>query len=506
MASNPNKQSVLTKKHLARVERERRQTRYILIASAVVAIAVIALVGYGVLNQTVLRDIRPVAVVNGENIRTKDYQAQVRYARYNLIREAQNTAQFAQYFANDPQALSSIVGQLQQVQYQLGPSAVGQEVINRMADNVLIMQEAKRRGITVSEDEIQEAFQAAFGYYPNGTPTSTSTLPVDPTSTLSSQQLTLIPPTPTATLTPTLTAAPTLTPTLTLAPLATLPATLTSTMPISGSVQATATNTPAPTPTATFTPTPTNTATPTATATFTPAPTETATPSPTPFTFEAYQKSYQDALTNFKTNLKMTEKDLRYIIEMNLYRQKVFEAIVAEMQPSEEKVWALHILVEDEAAANEIYDRAMKGEDWGALASQYSLDTSNKDKGGDLSWFGHGTMVTEFDEAAFALQIGETSKPVKTSFGYHIIRVLGHEERPLNATEFDQLRQKKFQEWLDKLRTDSKIEIKDYLNEVTPEDPVLPTEIEQFIQQLQSISQPSGAVPGDGSESLPLQP
>nr|WP_284680173.1 peptidylprolyl isomerase [Aceticella autotrophica] len=90
-----------------------------------------------------------------------------------------------------------------------------------------------------------------------------------------------------------------------------------------------------------------------------------------------------------------------------------------------EVVKASHILVADEKTANEIYNKLMQGADFAQMAKQYSIDTSTKDKGGELGEFPRGTMVQEFDNAVFNLKAGEISKPVKTQFGYHIIKSEG---------------------------------------------------------------------------------
>jgi len=175
MARNPKqKQPLQTKKHLARVERERIQRRYILFGSLAVFIAVVGLIGYGVLDQTYLQGIQPVAIVNGEKISTNLWQAQVRYARQQLIGNAAQTAQFMQMFGSNPSTQSSFANQLLQIQAQLSPDTVGKQVLDQMVDDTLIRQEAKRRGITVTSEELNKAIEAAFNYYPNGTPTPTA--------------------------------------------------------------------------------------------------------------------------------------------------------------------------------------------------------------------------------------------------------------------------------------------------------------------------------------------
>ena len=75
------------------------------------------------------------------------------------------------------------------------------------------------------------------------------------------------------------------------------------------------------------------------------------------------------------------------------------------------------------AKAQDIRKKLAAGGDFAALAAQESDDTGSKDKGGDLNFFKHGQMVPAFDQAAFSLKVGEISEPVKTQFGYHIIKV-----------------------------------------------------------------------------------
>ncbi len=85
------------------------------------------------------------------------------------------------------------------------------------------------------------------------------------------------------------------------------------------------------------------------------------------------------------------------------------------------KVHCCHILVKTQTEANTVKARLDKGEKFGEIAKQVSLCSSAK-KGGDLGTFTRGKMVKEFEKAAFALEKGQVSGPVKTQFGYHIIK------------------------------------------------------------------------------------
>src|SRR5690606_18909623 len=106
--------------------------------------------------------------------------------------------------------------------------------------------------------------------------------------------------------------------------------------------------------------------------------------------------------------------------------------------PDENEVRARHILVSDEKTAKDIIAKLNKGEDFGKLAEQYSTDTT-KANGGDLGYFPKGVMIKEFDAAVFGMKKGEVSKaPVKTQFGYHVIKV--EDVRPRQKPEFEQVK------------------------------------------------------------------
>ena len=88
------------------------------------------------------------------------------------------------------------------------------------------------------------------------------------------------------------------------------------------------------------------------------------------------------------------------------------------------KVRASHILVSKLSVAQQLLERINSGEDFATLALEFS-ECPSKKKGGDLGFFTRGQMVKEFETATFALEIGSVSEPVRTQFGYHIIKRTG---------------------------------------------------------------------------------
>lgn len=87
------------------------------------------------------------------------------------------------------------------------------------------------------------------------------------------------------------------------------------------------------------------------------------------------------------------------------------------------QIHAAHILVKTESEANVLLFDLQRGASFEEMAVKHSLCPSRK-KGGDLGWFSKGQMVKEFEQAAFSLPIGQVSKPVKTQFGWHLIKIL----------------------------------------------------------------------------------
>lgn len=90
-----------------------------------------------------------------------------------------------------------------------------------------------------------------------------------------------------------------------------------------------------------------------------------------------------------------------------------------------DKIKCSHILVKKQSEAMAVLERLKKGESFANLARELSVDRGSGKKGGDLGLFGRGVMVKAFEDAAFKLNKGEISQPVKTEFGYHIIKRAG---------------------------------------------------------------------------------
>ncbi|HKQ94569.1 MAG TPA: peptidyl-prolyl cis-trans isomerase [Aestuariivirgaceae bacterium] len=131
-----------------------------------------------------------------------------------------------------------------------------------------------------------------------------------------------------------------------------------------------------------------------------------------------------------------------------------------------ERVRARHILVATEKEAQDALAKVQKGEKFEDLAKKISLDGS-KDYGGDLGYFSAEEMVPEFSKAAFALKVGEVSQPIKTDYGWHLIKV---EDRKQGGPQpFDQVKngvravltRKKVQDIVVQLREQAKIEVLD---------------------------------------------
>jgi parvulin-like peptidyl-prolyl isomerase len=385
MAKKKRKARELTKKELRLGKKAQRQRRMILVGAATIAVVIVALLIFGSYQEYIAKPREPVAIVGEVPIRTDTYQKMARYYRSNLENQlALLQNQLASFDPNDESTdfiAQYYQQQVEQLQNQLlDTQTLGEQVLDDLIDDELIHQEAARRGIAVTPEELQLEIETQFGYERN-------------------------PPTPTPT--------PIITATLTITP----------------------------------------------------------TPTAAPMTLDKFQELYATTLETLQEQAGFSEADFRHIFEASLLRQKLQEAMGQDLPTAadqvharqiqvtnEEQAQAIMTLLEedvDEASAldvlrlllaegeefkteeeiraekdpQELLVQLTESEDpFALLAQNFSQDTSSED--GDLGWFSEGTMVSEFEEAAFSTPAGEIGGPVETQFGWHVILVHETSEEP----------------------------------------------------------------------------
>jgi peptidyl-prolyl cis-trans isomerase D len=440
MAKRESKK-IVTKKHLARIEREQIQRRYITFATMLIVVIVVALIVAGFIIEGVIKPKQPIAQVNDTIITTELFQSRVRYQRYLYTTEYLNTYQFIQSMG-DPNSFSYFESYLLQIQSEMEPEFIGLNTLNDLIDNEFIREEANRLGIKVGEAEVKERInQIIFQYYPDGTPTPEPTEIIIPTPTLSELQMTLVPPTPTEVVTATEETELTATPT--------------DTTGVDTAEEM------EPTPTV-------------------------ALPTPTVYTESAYKENYRDFMSYIQSYARISEEDVYDYYESLILREKVSEAVITDIPADEEKLWARHILFRDEETgeqrAKDFLARIKAGEDFGEVAQQIA-DSAGEDteeitvRYEDLGWFGEGMMVEPFDLAARSLEVGEISDPIQTSFGWHVIQLLGRDIQPRSQAAIDQLRQGAFEEWLLSKRAEAQVDINPDWTSAVPDEPDIPDQL-----------------------------
>lgn len=181
----PDRDRPKTPKEIAKEKRDRRLRNRVLAAVGALALVVIGVLAYGWYDVNVLSKRRPVITVNGETVSQQRFQARVRLVQLELLNRIQQTRSLASFVGGDPQAQQSIEQQIQQMQQQLSnPTLIGQQVVQQLIRETLIRQEAQERGISVTEEEVDELIQEVFGYFPEGTPTPLPTNTPRPTATV----------------------------------------------------------------------------------------------------------------------------------------------------------------------------------------------------------------------------------------------------------------------------------------------------------------------------------
>jgi parvulin-like peptidyl-prolyl isomerase len=441
MPRNPRRDSILAsppsgqdiRRRRSRREREARQRKILLIGMSALGALLILIVGFGTLRYYYLIPHRVIATVNGHKIIQSDYW---KVRRNTLLERLQQYSFQAQSGQGNTQQIQLAAQTAQNEITNIRSAAIDPETLQTMTEDWVVLDGLPALGVTITDADVDQTVAERFSPVPLNSPT------------------------PSPTLNPTRQAT---------ADAATAEATQTSVALVSGATATAQTNATGTATASALIPTP-NTP-PTATA----PPTETPVPTQTPTNQEARATSTAtlgDFIKERQKDANMSLSDYkRLIIKPALGRQKAREALEAQTPTHGEEIHAYHILVPTEELARDARNRIVnQGQDFQAVASEVSVDETTKPNGGDLGFFPRGIMDKPFEDAAFALPVNGVSEPVKTEFGWHIIKVTDHvADREFEDTVYRQLRDKRFSDWL--TDQDNKAKLKQSLPTPFPSPP-----------------------------------
>ncbi len=442
-------------RHMTRREREHRQRQMLLLFTGVAALIVVLALAIGAFYQYFWFPRQTLASVNGTEIRRSEY---MKVRGYEIRQEFARLSQQLQTAQPDQQP--QMQARLTLLQEELlaledGDVDPNPQTISDMIDDQIVLENLNDLGITISDAELDEFILGLFSPVPLDDPTPTPT--VEPTAAAwATETVEAFESGATATAEAQATSAE-------------------QTAEAEPTTDPDATPEPNVTPDADTTPEADDTADPQATpdagetpdadaeATGTVEPTPTVEPTQTPNADEAVatsEASFDLLEVNFLEPADMSRGDFeRLIARPALARQRVQEHLAANVTARADQAHLAHILVATREAAQELLDTRLQEEEFEAVATEVSVDEQSAVNGGDLGWGTKETYVTEFAEAAFALEPGEISEPVQTQFGWHIIKMIDREEdRPLAIQALEQQKQAVFQKWLDERREAAEID------------------------------------------------
>jgi len=188
------------------------------------------------------------------------------------------------------------------------------------------------------------------------------------------------------------------------------------------------------------------------------------------------EEQAQEILKRQGRTLESFKRELRQAVELNIKTERLRDLVVGPIEPTDqelsayledhredydtpEEVHARHILIRVPEGASEaeiaqakkqiedIKKELENGADFAELAKKYSQDPGSAPNGGDLGFFSRGRMVQEFEDAAFSLEPGQLSDPVRTQFGFHLIKV--EEKKPAQHPELAQIRERVLQDYIE---------------------------------------------------------
>jgi hypothetical protein len=161
----------------------------------------------------------------------------------------------------------------------------------------------------------------------------------------------------------------------------------------------------------------------------------------------------------------LSDSEYRQVIEATLLTQKVKDLLTQNVPTEDKQVHLYAIKVDNEGNAAEVENRLHNGEDFATLAAEVSTDETSKQYGGDIGWLPQGILLPELDQAAFSLAIGSVSKPIVTTTGYYIIKVVEIDNNRLIDNYREILASNAFTNWFTEQRNAT--EIREYWDETT---------------------------------------
>ncbi|HYO29436.1 MAG TPA: peptidylprolyl isomerase [Thermomicrobiales bacterium] len=399
------------KKRVSRHQRDLQRQRLVRIAMAIVAGLALLLLAGGALNEYVLKPRQTLATVDGVDIHRADYW---KVRAVDLLEQARQYEQFANQIGPDQggQYLQLAQQSLAEVPEVWGSTDVDQTTLSRMVDDHLFLRGLGDLGGEVAPEEAEIWMLRQFE--PLDTPLQT--------------------PTPAATLIPARAATAT----------ATARAEALEQLGQPGFAP-----TPAPLPNP-----PGSLASPAAQPTDAVAAPDAAAARSTA---EAGLTAFEDS---FFAEARINRDDFRRLVAVPaVAREEVQAALAAEIGQEAPQVKGRHILVATEDLAREIATELSGGADFAEVARTRSSDEATAANGGDLGWFVAEEMVAPFAEVAFALRPGETSEPLQTEFGWHIVRVdEADPARPLTDAQITRMEQVRTDRWLEEQRQTATID------------------------------------------------
>lgn len=383
------------RRHIARAQKDALQQRRLMMALGGVGAVVLLILLAGLIFTYGVRPNQAIATVNGAKITRQTYEKRVLYERFILDEQITylnlQYQQIAQSLQDDTTGLfDSLKAQAeQQLNEMYGERMnVDRSALDMLIEENLIVAEAAKRAITVSDEEVDKTYQDIAASRSGGVTETSAQSTVTARTNATATALLYTP-------------------------------------------------TPVPTPAAGQT---------------APTPVPTTAPQPTPTINVVSGEAMTTAIATWEKTLRdeahMTPADIRQLVYHTLLKQKVVEAIGNEVAATALQAQARHILVATKAEADAAKTRIEAGESFESVAAEISLDTSTAPDGGDLGWFPQGAMITAFDEAAFSQEVGKISDPIETQYGWHLIEVLAREDHELDQMGLNRAKSVAYSNWL----------------------------------------------------------